>query len=145
MRLSPFYVRHGLNSGVLSRRKISRSAVKEYVKRIRQALSRPLHEMSLALKPTEVLVSASTVGNETQYRLPSPCQLQYLRSRYHRRRAYSITQRIARDLSGLYMQILYHTPPLQPLAEKCLLEMIRRPFTLESLNLCVKPTIRVPS
>ena len=38
IRQSPFYAQHGMNGGVAARRKISRSAIKEYVKRLRLAL-----------------------------------------------------------------------------------------------------------
>lgn len=69
MRLSEFYRRHGLNSGELSQRKISRSAIKEYVNRIRKAFAIAFWEAQLLLDPAEVLVSEGTVSNETTYRL----------------------------------------------------------------------------
>jgi len=69
MRISEFYLRHGMNSGELSRRKISRSAIKEYVKRIRKALAIAFRDAQLGLDPTQVLVSEDTVSNETTYRL----------------------------------------------------------------------------
>ena len=69
MRVSPFYVRHGLNAGVLSRRKISRSSVKEYVKRIRKAMLVAFRESQTTMNPPRVLVSMNTVGNEAQYRM----------------------------------------------------------------------------
>jgi hypothetical protein len=69
MRRSAFYVKHGMNSGILSKRKISRSAVKEYVKRIRKAFGISFREVALALDPKRVLVSKTTVGNEIHYQL----------------------------------------------------------------------------
>lgn len=69
MRRSAFYVRHGMNSGIPSKRKISRSAVKEYVKRIRKAFDLGLREIGLDLDPKRVLVSKITMGNEIHYQL----------------------------------------------------------------------------
>jgi hypothetical protein len=64
-----FYTSHGKNSGVVSRRKISRSAVKEYVKRIRKAFNFGFREIALNLNSKSVLVSRITMGNETHYQL----------------------------------------------------------------------------
>jgi hypothetical protein len=69
MRRSAFYMRHGMNSGVPSRRKISRSAIKEYVKRIRRALALVFEQAGLQMDPNRVLVSKATVGNEVHYQL----------------------------------------------------------------------------
>jgi hypothetical protein len=69
MRVSPFYRKHGLNSGVLSLRKMSRSSVKEYVEEIRKALALAFREASLAIDPKRVLVSEKVVGKGVQYRL----------------------------------------------------------------------------
>jgi hypothetical protein len=69
MRRSAFYVKHGMNSGIPSKRKISRSAVKEYVKRIRKAFGQSFREIGLNLDPKRVLVSKTTVGNEIHYQL----------------------------------------------------------------------------
>jgi hypothetical protein len=69
MRRSEFYARHGMNSGVPSRRKISRSAIKEYAKRIRRALALAFSEAALHLDPSRVLLSKATMGNEIHYQL----------------------------------------------------------------------------
>ena len=69
MRRSAFYVKHGMNSGIPSRRKISRSAVKEYVKRIRKAFGLSFRKIGLDLDPKRVLVSKTTMGNEVHYQL----------------------------------------------------------------------------
>jgi hypothetical protein len=69
MRRSAFYVKHGMNSGIPSKRKISRSAVKEYIKRIRKAFDLSFREIGLNLDPKRVLVSKTTVGNEIHYQL----------------------------------------------------------------------------
>jgi hypothetical protein len=69
MRLSAFYRCHGLNTGEVSYRKICRSAIREYVQRIRQALSGALQRAALPLNPTRVLISQATNANEVQYQL----------------------------------------------------------------------------
>jgi hypothetical protein len=69
MRRSAFYVKHGLNSGIPSKRKISRSAVKEYIKRIRKAFDLSFLEIGLDLDPKRVFVSKTTMGNEIHYQL----------------------------------------------------------------------------
>jgi hypothetical protein len=69
MRATAFYRDHGANSGVPSRRKISRTAVKEYVKRIRVALADALDAARLPLNANTVLESVATPGNEVLYAL----------------------------------------------------------------------------
>jgi hypothetical protein len=69
MRRSAFYVRHGMNSGISSKRRISRSAVKEYIKRIRKALDISFRDIGLNLDSKRVLVSRATMGNEVSYQL----------------------------------------------------------------------------
>jgi len=66
-----FAARHGANARTRQKqtRRVSRSGVKEYVKRIRQALGMAFQEAGLNLDPTGVLVSEETVGNEVIYRL----------------------------------------------------------------------------
>jgi hypothetical protein len=74
MHRSAFYVKHGMNSGVPSRRRISRSAVKEYVKRLRSAIRIACRYAALDFDPGEVLVSRRTVGNEIRYQLRAAVQ-----------------------------------------------------------------------
>jgi hypothetical protein len=69
MRASSFYRNHAMNSGELSRRKISRPAIKEYVLRIRRALDTVLKQASIPLDTSCILVSEQTEGNEVLYRL----------------------------------------------------------------------------
>jgi len=66
---SAFYIKHGMNSGVASRRKITRSAIKEYVKRLRLALGAAFRDAAIDLNVEDVLVSRKTMGNEVQYQL----------------------------------------------------------------------------
>ena len=77
MRASSFYRNHAINSGEISRRKISRSAVKEYVLRVRRALDTSFKQASLPLDPGLILVSEQTEGNEVLYRLRATVQWQH--------------------------------------------------------------------
>jgi hypothetical protein len=78
IRASLFYRRHGINSGVLTMRKINRPSVKEYVKRLRQALAAAFERAGLAIDPMTVLVSEKTEGNEVLYRLRAHVEWQHL-------------------------------------------------------------------
>jgi hypothetical protein len=69
MRVDLFYRKHGLNSGNSLRRNISRTAVKEYIKRIRAALNIALRKTALAIDPHRVLASCETMSNEVHYHL----------------------------------------------------------------------------
>jgi len=71
---SAFYAKHGMNSGIASGRRVTRSAVKEYVKRLRRALSLASREAGINLDPLRVLVSRQTVTNEVQYQLRATIQ-----------------------------------------------------------------------
>jgi hypothetical protein len=66
MRIHPFYRLHGMNCGALSTRKISKSCIKEYAKRIREALGQAFERLSLPLDPDLVLVT-QLAGNEARY------------------------------------------------------------------------------
>jgi hypothetical protein len=66
-----FYSRHGANvagHGQL-RRRITRSAVKVYVTRVRKALVSAFREAGLRIDPRNVLASEETAMNEVHYRL----------------------------------------------------------------------------
>jgi len=71
MQADAFYVRHGANAqtGARQTRRFSRSAIKEYVKRLRRLLQVAFREAGLKLDPFAVLVSKPTEGNEVHYRL----------------------------------------------------------------------------
>jgi hypothetical protein len=71
MRADPFYVKHGTNTMLHNalRRKISRSAIKEYIKRLRVAVDLALREAGLRLHAKQVIISERTVMNEVGYRL----------------------------------------------------------------------------
>ncbi len=71
MRADPFYMKHGTNAMLHNglKRRISRTAVKEYVKRLRLALGLAFRGVGLKLDPRQVVVSEPTVMNEVGYRL----------------------------------------------------------------------------
>ena len=64
-----FYLKHGANAGKKQLRRIGRSTVKEYVKRIRYALMQAFEAACISVDPNRVLVSEKTTGNEVLYRL----------------------------------------------------------------------------
>jgi hypothetical protein len=76
--VEPFFQDHGLNSGVISRRKISRSSVKGYVEQTRRALTRAFGKAPLSLDPKRVLVSKETVGKEVLYHLRATVEWQHI-------------------------------------------------------------------
>jgi hypothetical protein len=71
VRGSSFYSKHAANapSRVRMTRRLTRSAVKEYIVRVRQALQASFRDAGLRVNPREVLVSQPTAGNEISYRL----------------------------------------------------------------------------
>ncbi len=74
IRASSFYRNHGMNSGEPSRRLISRSAVKEYVLRIRRALEVAIRDTDGSFNSCQILVSEQCEGNEVLYRLRATVQ-----------------------------------------------------------------------
>jgi hypothetical protein len=71
IRADPFYMKHGTNAMFHNglKRRISRSAIKEYVKRLRLGLELSFKKARLKLNPRQVIVSEPTVMNEVGYRL----------------------------------------------------------------------------
>ncbi len=71
MRADPFYLKHGTNAILHNglKRRISRSAIKQYVKRLRLALGLAFRDAGLNLNPLHVVVSEPTLMNEVGYRL----------------------------------------------------------------------------
>jgi hypothetical protein len=76
MRADPFYIKHGANAMLHNglKRRISRSAIKEYVKRLRLALELTFREAGLSIDPRHTIVSAPTVTNEVGYRLKATAE-----------------------------------------------------------------------
>lgn len=75
IRADPFFREHATNANVKSSlvRRIPRSAVREHVKRVHDALAIVFHEANLPIDPRKVLVVKETVSNEVGYRLRATC------------------------------------------------------------------------
>lgn len=71
VRNDPFYIYHGANAKThrVRSRGVSRSSVKTYVARLRDALGRAFREAGIAVDPCTVLVSEETASNSVMYRL----------------------------------------------------------------------------
>jgi hypothetical protein len=69
LRYSAFHLKHGHRGGISQRRKISRSFVREYVKRLRQALEIAFLEAGVAIDARRILLSHATTGTEILYQL----------------------------------------------------------------------------
>lgn len=69
IRFEPFYRQHGINTGEPTVRKICRTAIKEYVKRIRQAMAVSFKLATLLFDPLLVLTAEQTDGKEVLYQL----------------------------------------------------------------------------
>jgi len=83
MRVNDFYRNHASNAHVGSTltRKISRSAIKLYIMRIRKSLDLAFQNANLNLSSSNVLVSEDTVANEVRYRLRAHCDWIHVDSR----------------------------------------------------------------
>ena len=66
---SLFYTKHGFNAGPQLHRKITRSAIKEYIGRSRSALNIALVSAALPIDSSRVIMVQRTSGNEVLYRL----------------------------------------------------------------------------
>lgn len=87
IRADDFYRQHAKNarSEIVLVRQISRSAVRELIKRLHLALAIVFREANLSLDPNQVVVVKHTVGNEVQYQLKATyCTIHIdLKSREH--------------------------------------------------------------
>jgi hypothetical protein len=75
IRADEFYKRHAANAtgrAALTRR-IPRSAVKVYIKRLHRALSLAFQSAKMHIDPCNVLITQKTVGNEVGYQLDASC------------------------------------------------------------------------
>ena len=70
-RASAFYAEHGVNAmrNLQMTRSITKAAVKEYVKRLRRALTLAFYKAGLRIDPWKVVLSQPTVTNQVGYRL----------------------------------------------------------------------------
>jgi len=77
IRADDFYREHAANapSRAAFTRGIARSAVKVYMKRLREAMSWAFHEAGLRVDPGVVLIQQETVGNEVGYQLKATCDV----------------------------------------------------------------------
>lgn len=80
MGVDPFYCRHGTRGSPQGDliKTISRTSVKEFIKRTRLALERAFLEAHLDLDPEAVLVSEDTFTNEVGYRLRATVELVHI-------------------------------------------------------------------
>jgi hypothetical protein len=69
MRGSAFYRKHAANAGITIRRTMSRTAIKEYVRRVKTSLNVALVGASLPIDSDRLLVSSKTTGNEVLHQL----------------------------------------------------------------------------
>jgi hypothetical protein len=75
IRADDFYTRHAENATgrTIITRRIPRSAVKVYVKRLHRAFSLAFRDAGIRIDPGKVLISQKTVGNEVGYQLKASC------------------------------------------------------------------------
>ncbi len=75
IRADDFYKRHAANAtGRAMTRKITKSAIHEYVLRLRRAFLLAFREAGLRIDPNRIVVAEETVGNEVSYRLRAKCE-----------------------------------------------------------------------
>jgi hypothetical protein len=81
MRSNGFYVKHAQNvrTSCKQTRKFSRSEIRVYIRRIRDALRRALVEAQIHLDPAAILIGERTSGNEVVYRLRGSIELVHSR------------------------------------------------------------------
>ena len=63
-----FYAEHGRNGAQQKTRRIPRSAIREYIRRLHRALAVAFEEASLCIDPESVLVVEASVSNHALYR-----------------------------------------------------------------------------
>lgn len=73
-----FYSGHGTNGAKQRVRRIPRSALKEYIKRIQRALALSFQEAGLHVEPCNVLVSEESVSNHILYRLRAIVEVNHI-------------------------------------------------------------------
>lgn len=92
IRATDFYKRHAENAtgGAALTRRITRSAVKEYIRRLHRALSIVFQEAGMTIDPSKVLIVQKTVGNEVRYALKATFSYTHI----------DLTSRDAQPLAG---------------------------------------------
>jgi hypothetical protein len=81
MRNDAFFVRHAANSRVSHKmtRRMSRSGIKVYIARIREALQIAFDEAGIDLNATNILITERTVGGEVGYKLHARVRWAHIR------------------------------------------------------------------
>jgi len=79
LRRSEFVQLHGANAGAVQIRKYSGSAIKEYIKRMRQALGKVFAEAGLPIAAERVIRSEATDGNGVRYCIKASVDWVHLR------------------------------------------------------------------
>jgi hypothetical protein len=64
---SGFYAEHGRNVGRQRTRRIPRSAIREYIRRLHRALAIALKKAGLSIDPESILVVEQSVSNHARY------------------------------------------------------------------------------
>jgi len=77
---SSFYSEHATNDHGRRQRmkRIPRTAIKEYIKRLHRALSLAFHEANLRIDPLDVLTVEESVGNQVLYRWKAKVEVVHL-------------------------------------------------------------------
>lgn len=75
IHVGEFYAEHGRNGHRTRIRRIPRSAIKEYMKRLRRALAEALGRARLPLNARDVLVTEESVSNQVLYRWKAVVEL----------------------------------------------------------------------
>lgn len=80
MRAGAFYSEHAANAGGRTQltRRIPRSSIKEYIKRLRRAFALAFREAGLRIDPQSVLIAEHTVSNQVGYRLRATVDLVHI-------------------------------------------------------------------
>jgi len=81
IRHDGFYAGHGRNSGRQRIRRIPRSAIREYVRRLHGALAMVFKEAKIDIDPETVLVVQQSVSNHALYRWRGVVELAHLDAR----------------------------------------------------------------
>jgi hypothetical protein len=97
IRADDFYKHHAKNANgraALTRR-IPRSAVREYIKRLHYSFVLAFQEAGVSIDPRKVLIVQETVGNESGYQLKATCSWAHIN--LNSRESRPLSGRITRD------------------------------------------------
>jgi len=80
IRSDGFYAEHGRNAGRQRIKRIPRSAVREYIRRLHQALAMAASKAGLSIDPENILVVEQSVSNHAIYRWRGVVEIAHLDS-----------------------------------------------------------------